>query len=275
MYRLAGEDLVRSSTQVRVVTGTGLLERPIAGNDATFLQMLGLAKSTSPSEFDYDNRIWPRTIDAVFNLGAGAPDVRNGQSTDLARLFRDHFIIFPSLRPFSARDAGLVVPGNPTNDAIYTTPGEYLYSVQHPTSIYRLRLRYESTGSDAGGIITVGATQMRPGSERVVLEGRPLVRDLDYRIDYDIGRIEFLRPDTLFVLPRNVDVSYEDNPGFAPTPTTLAGFVTELPLAMASSTSARSISRRARCSHSHNSAFKHTQHSPRASRRNSAGMRRS
>src|SRR6185503_1917991 len=118
---------------------------------------------------------------------------------------------------------------NPTNDAIYTTPGEYLYSVQHPTSIYRLRLRYESTGSDAGGIITVGATQMRPGSERVVLEGRPLVRDLDYRIDYDIGRIEFLRPDTLFTNPRNVDVSYEDNPGFAATPTTLAGIVTELP----------------------------------------------
>ncbi len=230
VYRLAGEDLVRSSTQVRIATGTGLLERPIAGSDATFLQMLGLAKSTSPSEFDYDNRIWPRTTDAVFNLGAGAPDVRNGQSPDLARLFRDRFIIFPSLRPFSARDVGLVVPGNPTNDAIYTTPGEYLYSVQHPTSLYRLRLRYESTGSDAGGIITVGATQMRPGSERVVLEGRPLVRDLDYRIDYDIGRIEFLRPDTLFVVPRNVDVSYEDNPGFASTPTTLAGFVTELPV---------------------------------------------
>jgi hypothetical protein len=173
VYRLAGEDLVRASTHVRVVTGTGLLERPIAGGYATFLQMLGLAKSTSPSEFDYDNRIWPRTIDGVFNLGAGAPDVRNGLSPDIARLFRDHFIVFPSLRPFSARDSGLVVPGNPTNDAIYTTPGEYLYSVQHPSSIYRLRLDYQAAGTDDGGIITVGATQMRPGSERVVLEGPP------------------------------------------------------------------------------------------------------
>jgi hypothetical protein len=229
VYRLAGEDLVRSSTQVRVVTGSGLLEHPIAGPDPTFLQMFLMSKPTNPAEFDYDNRVWPRATDAVFNLGAGAPDVRGGQTTDAARLFRDHFIIFPSLKPFSARDSGLVVQGNPTNDAIYTTPGEYLYSTQHPASIYRLRLRYQTAGTESGGVINIGATQMRPGSERVVLEGRPLVRDLDYRIDYDIGRIEFLRPDTLFRNPRNVDVSYEDNPGFAATPTTLAGIVTELP----------------------------------------------
>ena len=229
VYRLAGEDLVRSSTQVRVVTGSGLLEHPIAGPNATFLQMFGLSKATDPAEFDYDNRIWPRATDAVFNLGAGAPDVGAGQSTDAAQLFRDHFIVFPSLKPFSSRDSGLVVPGNPTNDPIYTTPGEYLYSTRHPTSIYRLRLRYQTAGTENGGVINVGATQMRPGSERVMLEGRPLVRDLDYRIDYDVGRIEFLRPDTLFANPRNVDVSYEDNPGFAATPTTLAGIVTELP----------------------------------------------
>jgi len=229
VYRLAGEDLVRSSTQVRVVTGSGLLEHPIAGPNATFLQMFGLSRTTDPAEFDYDNRIWPRATDPVFNLGAGAPDVRNGQTTDAAQLFRDHFLVFPSLKPFSSRDSGLVVPGNPTNDPIYTTPGEYLYSTQHPASVYRLRLKYQTAGTENGGVINVGATQMRPGSERVVLEGRPLVRDLDYRIDYDIGRIEFLRPDTLFTNPRNVDVSYEDNPGFAATPTTLAGIVTELP----------------------------------------------
>ena len=36
--------------------------------------MFGLAKATSPAEFDYDNRIWPRATDPVFNLGAGADD---------------------------------------------------------------------------------------------------------------------------------------------------------------------------------------------------------
>ena len=230
VYRIAGEDLVRQTTTLRVVAGSGLLEHPIAGSDATFLEMFGLAKSTSPAEFDYENRIWPRTSDAVFNLGAGAADVRNGQSPDVAHIIHDYFLIFPSLRPFAQRDSGLVVSGNPTNEAIYTIPGEYLYSPQHPSSIYRLHMRYQTTGIDDPGVLTLGATQMRQGSERLSIDGRPLVRDLDYRIDYDLGRIEFLRPDTLFALRRTIDVRYEENPVFAATPTTLAGFVSELPL---------------------------------------------
>jgi cell surface protein SprA len=236
VYRLAGEGLIRSSAQVRVVAGSGSLEHPLAGGDATFLQMFGLSQATNPAEFDYDNRVWPRVSDGIFNLGAGAPDVRNGgpQSLDASKIIRDYFVVLPSLHPFAARDAagggGLVVAGNPTNDAIYTVPGQFLNSPQRPTTIYRLRLRYQSVGSDEGGVISLGASQMRPGSERVLLEGRPLVRDLDYRIDYDLGRIDFLRPDTLLRTQRRVEVRYEDNPGFAPTPTTLAGFVTELPL---------------------------------------------
>ena len=230
VYRLSGENLVRQSVQVRIVTGSGLLEHPIAGNDPTFLQMFGLAQSTNPSEFDFENRIWPRIGDPVFNLDVGAADVRNGQSLDGGRILRDYFIVFPSTRPFAQRDSGLVVAGNPANPLIYTTPGEYLYSTQHPTSVYRLVLRYETNGADDGGVITLGATQMRAGSERVLLEGRPLVRDLDYHIDYDLGRIDFLRPDTLFALPRRVEVRYEDNPSFAPTPITLAGVVSELPV---------------------------------------------
>jgi cell surface protein SprA len=216
------------------VAGSGSLEHPLAGNSATFLQMFGLAQANNAAEFDYNNRIWPRVSDPVFILGAGAPDARNGQSLAVSNIIRDYFIVLPSLRPFSARDAtgngGLVTPGNPTNDAIYTVPGEYLNSPQRPTAIYRLRLRYRSSGVDEGTVISLGASQMRRGSERVLLEGKPLVRDLDYRIDYDLGRIEFMRPDTLFRTERRVEVRYEDNPTFAPTPTTLAGFVSELPV---------------------------------------------
>jgi hypothetical protein len=230
-YRLAGEDLIRQSAQLRVVVGSGSLEHPLAGNDATFLQMFGLAQATNPAEFDYDNRIWPRASDPIFNLGAGAADVRNGQSLDITHIIRDYFIVFPTLHPFSARAAGGgVAAGNPTNDAIYTIPGEYLNSPQRPTTIYRLHLRYQSSGPDLGNSISLGASQMRPGSERVLLDGRPLVRDLDYQIDYDLGHIEFLRADTLFRTERRLEVRYEDNPSFAPSPTTLAGLVSELPV---------------------------------------------
>ncbi|HXD48525.1 MAG TPA: cell surface protein SprA [Gemmatimonadaceae bacterium] len=229
VYRVAGEDLVRRTLTARVVTGSGQLEHPVAGTDPTFLTMLGLAQRTNPAELDYENRLWPREND-VFNLGAGAADVRNGQSLDAAKIIRDYFLMPPSVQPFSARPNGLVAPGNPTNDAIYTIPGPYLSSTQHPASIYRLHLRYETAGTDESGVITLGATQMRPGSERVALDGRPLVRDLDYRVDYDLARIELLRADTLLTRERTIEVGYEENQQFAASPTTLAGVVSELPL---------------------------------------------
>ncbi|HVE36109.1 MAG TPA: cell surface protein SprA [Gemmatimonadaceae bacterium] len=230
VYRVAGSNLVRRSVQLRVVTGSGLLEHPIAGSDATFLQMFGLAQPTNPAEFDFENRLWPRVSDPVFDLGAGAADVRGGQSLDLANVIKDYFLVFPSVRPFSERGAGLVVPGNPTNDQIYTTPGEYIYSAQHPTSRYRLRVRYETGVGEEAGALNLGSSQMRPGSERIVVDGRPLVRELDYRIDYDVGRLEFLRPDTLFRSERRVLVSYEENASYGASQTTLAGLVSDLPL---------------------------------------------
>ncbi len=225
VYRIAGSNLARESATIRVVAGSGRLEHPIAGRDATFLEMFGLAQSANPAEFDAENRIWPRRSDAIFNLGAGAADIRNGGTLDAAFAIRDFFLVFPSLHPFSARDSGLVVPGNPTNDDIYNIPGEYIYSPQHPASLYRMSVRYQTVGNETGGAISIGAGSIRPGSEQVVMDGRQLVRDLDYRIDYDIGRIDFMRPDTLLTAERHVDVRYEENVSFGQAPTTLAGFL--------------------------------------------------
>ncbi len=230
VYRIAGGNLARETAKIRIVTGSGRLEHPIAGSDATFLQMFGLAQSANPAEFDAENRLWPRRSDAIFNLGAGAADIRNGQSLDVAYAIHDYFLVFPSLHPFSARDSGLVVRGNPTNDDIYTIPGEYIYSPQHPASLYRMNVRYETVSTEQGGAITIGAGSIRPGSEQVVMDGRQLVRDLDYRVDYDLGRIEFMRPDTVLVAQRHVDVRYEENVSFGSAPTTLAGFMSELPV---------------------------------------------
>jgi len=229
VYLVAGEDLVRSRTRVRIVTGGGRLEHPLAGTQSTFLQMLGLAQITSPAEFDYENRLWPRASDPVFNLGTGAVDVRNGQSMDAGRVIRGQYLVFPSLRPFAARTSGLVVTGNPTNEAIYTSPGEYLFSTQHPASAYRILLQYQTTSIGDSQSLTLGSAQIRPGSERVLVDGRSVTRELDYRIDYDLGRIDFTRPDTLFRQERSIEVRFEENAGVASSPTTLAGFVSTLP----------------------------------------------
>lgn len=229
-YQVEGPRLVRPTTHVRVVTGSGYLEHPLAGSDATFLQMFGLAQRTNPAEFDYENRLWPRRGDPPLDLGAGAADVRNGQSIAAQQIIPDYFLVFPSLHPFSQRDTGLVTAGNPTNDQIYSIPGEYLNSVQHPASVYRLHFTYEMGGVESYGSLALGATQMRPGSERIYADGRPLIRDLDYHIDYDIGLVSFTRPDTLFRLRRRIEASYEDNPVFGGSPTALMGVVSQLPV---------------------------------------------
>ena len=50
-----------------------------------------------------------------------------------------------------------------------------------------MQVRYESEGGGDAGTIALGAIQLRAGSERLVADGRQLVRDVDYTIDYELG----------------------------------------------------------------------------------------
>ncbi|HYD51828.1 MAG TPA: cell surface protein SprA, partial [Gemmatimonadaceae bacterium] len=225
VYRIGGSDLVRERTQVRVVAGSGSQEKPLAGTAETYLQMLGLAQPTNSAEFNVEQRLWPRRGDPVFNLAAGAGPAGSGGQAPL--VVGDHFLVFPSLRPFAARGAegGLVEPGNPANEAIYATPGEYLAfgSPRHPASVYRLLVRTDVEGSADRRTLMLGGVQLRRGSERIAVDGVVLARDVDYRVDYELGQVTFVRPDTLFARPRTVAVRFEENPLFTVTPTRLAG----------------------------------------------------
>ncbi len=127
----------------------------------------------------------------------------------------------PSVRPFARN--GLVQAGNPASDTIYVTPGEDLYSQQHPPSQYRIQLHYDVAGGGSVGTLNLGAVQLRKSSEVVQVDGVPLVRDKDYSMDYDLGVVTFTRPDTLFPRPRRVSVRYEENPLFAAAPTSILG----------------------------------------------------
>jgi cell surface protein SprA len=111
VYRIGGPEVIRQSVVVKVVTGTGDDQEKPAGasgqNVNTYLQLFGLAQKTNSSTFDLENRLWPRPSDPNFELSLG---------TSAAQVLRDHFLVFPSLRPF-ARD-GLAGPLNPNNDTI-------------------------------------------------------------------------------------------------------------------------------------------------------------
>ncbi len=220
VYRVGGEDVRRHTVTARIVTGAaGDQEKPVAGVSDTWLQLFGLAQSGNGATFDIENRLFPRPGDPNVTIGGAAG----------TRILRDHFLIFPSLRPFSR--SGLVQPaGNPASEAIYTTPGEYLYSTQHPQATYRIRLRYDAEGGGDAGTLALGSVQVRQNSERLTLDGRLLQRDVDYRVDYDLGRVTFLRPDTLFPSARQVSVRYEENPLFAAAPKSIIGFASQFPL---------------------------------------------
>jgi hypothetical protein len=219
VYRLGGSDLRRQSVTLKVVTGSSEdQEKPVAGNADTYLKLFGLAQSTNSSSFDLENRIWPRPSDPNFELSLGSPG---------AHTIQDQFLIFPSAKPFAS--TGLAVAGNPTNDTIYTTPPEYVRSSQRPEAVYHIRMRAQSEGSGDAGALMLGTVQIRPNSERLLVDGIPIIRGTDYSVDYDLGRVSFNRPDTLFPRPRQVIVQYEENPVFEETPTSIFGATAEFP----------------------------------------------
>jgi cell surface protein SprA len=224
VYRIGGPEVQRQSVVVKVVTGTSEDQEKAVESQGegshTYLQIFGLAQRTNNSTFDIENRLWPRPADPNFELSLGA---------SAARVIRDQFLVFPSLRPFAKN--GLARGANPSNDTIYTTPAEYVKSAQRPQSVYHIRVRYQAEGSGEAGALMLGAIQVRPNSERLLVDGIPLIRGTDYTVDYDLGRVTFARPDTLFPRPRQVTVQFEENPVFAETPTSIFGATAEFPLA--------------------------------------------
>lgn len=218
VYRIGGSDVRRQTVQVRIMTGgSAAQEKPAAGGADTYIQQFGIAEATNSARFDAENRLWPRPNDPnrIVAQGGGAEEV-----------FRDNFLVFPSLQPFAR--AGLAGPlANPANDTIYRTPGEYIYSTRHPQSFYRMRVSYEGQVGDEVGTLALNTVQLRPGSERILLDGRQLVRGADYDIDYELGRVVFARPDTLFPFARRVRVRYEENPLFTSIPTSIFGVTTQ------------------------------------------------
>lgn len=183
------------------------LQKTIAGvqpdrvGGVTFLQRTGLdlSKETSSGQVPgRDDRIDPQFI----SLASGT-------------------IMFPDLRPFdpSAIDLGLrplcpqgpsfwrflewgkgdniraarpdSLPGGPDSSATYRAPSIYdriLHQDPQADSRYFIEVTYRSPVSriqlNAFGILT--------GSESVTAGQRALVRDRDYRIDYEMGEVELL-----------------------------------------------------------------------------------
>src|ERR687898_326302 len=94
-----------------------------------------------------------------------------------------------------------------------------------------MRLRYNTTGAGDRSTLSLGALQIREGSEQLTLRGRRLERGVDYSISYELGQVTFLNADALFGTgAAEVSVKFEEQELFAVAPTSIFGLSTRYSL---------------------------------------------
>ena len=199
VYRLGSGDLDRTSLALTLVVNES--ERPLDGQ-GTYLSRLRIALASDESRLDEFNRVFPRDRDP----NRGAP-------------IRDLFLIFPNLRPFG--DSTRLQTAE-RNDSLYRTP-TYLLTSQGPPPRFRLRLHYDAVGGGDRGTLALGALQIREGSEKLYIGNELLVRGRQYQIDYAVGQVTFINPDSLFRGPTQVRAQFEENQLFDVAPKSILG----------------------------------------------------
>ncbi len=205
VYRVGGGDVRRETVNLTLTVNES--ERPLSG-DGTYLALLGLARRNDPSSLDEFNRIFPRPQDPA----GGAP-------------IRDLFVVFPHLQPFADQQLAAAE----RNDSLYRTPA-YLLRTQGPPPRFRIRIEYEATGAGDRSTLDLGAFQVRERSERLFIGATELVRDRDYRIVYDLGRVIFLNPDSLFRGPTQIEAQFEEHQVFDLAPRSVLGLTSSYSL---------------------------------------------
>jgi hypothetical protein len=203
VYRIGGSDVDRSSLEISLAVNES--EQPLQGG-GTYLSRLRIALSNDESTVDQYNRVFPRDRDP----NGGAP-------------IKDLFLIFPHLQPFA--DSVRLQPAE-RNDSLYRTP-YYLLNSQGPPPRFRIRMHYQAAGGGDRGSLSLGAPQIREGSEKLFLGNTQLTRGRDYEIDYAVGQVTFLNADSLFPGgATQVRAQFEENQSYDVAPQSLLGFST-------------------------------------------------
>ncbi len=226
IYDLRGNNIEREGFQLRIrrrFSSQGVQD-PDRLADTTFLQItaLDLTKYTGSYEPGRDDRVDSEFID-----------------------YESGLLHFPDLRPFDPTPSDLgeepancngfgYIRFNPDGDAQRAPrPAplpegtEFRAAAIYDSLVTRNRQtdgRYylEVTYRSAVSHIVLNAYNIIQGSEVVTAGGRTLVRDRDYRIDYDMGEVEIL--DGANVLPNEeVRVTYSHVPFGGGSQKTLAG----------------------------------------------------
>lgn len=209
VYRVAGSDLDLTSLIVNLTLNQSAAPL-LPGAQPTYLSQLGLAVTADPNTFDLANRLFPRVQDANASL-----------------TIKDHYIVFPTVRPFADSTR---LSAAELNDSLYATP-DYKLLTQGPPAKFFFRLRYNASSTASRNSLDLGALQIKSGSETLYLNGRRLQNGVDYTINYDLGQVTFLAPDALFGSGvSTIQARFEERGVFAVAPTSLFGISTRYSL---------------------------------------------
>jgi hypothetical protein len=209
-YQLAGQGIDPATFTLRIRQGND--NPPIQKTEkAPYFQVVGLDNLNETGGFQVQGH--DEKVDGV------APDPRYRVFVD----FKRGTLWLPDIRPFAPRladdatgkpfdrlvsralfrDDSLVgAPGtlNAANPVIYDKrsllPQDRLYSID-----------LDFTAARVGSEISLGRSNIIEGSDVVTVSGQVWKRDVDYRVDYDLGRITLirqLRPEDQL----NIDYSY-------------------------------------------------------------------
>ncbi len=221
VYRVStNPDVEPSSVDVTISLGEPsagrTFRRASDGRDITFLQLTGLDLESPVDRVD--------------------PDVLYSPASDLVlgtSAVQGTFVVFPTLRPFlepppsptldlTAEEARELL-GEDANERIYTSEDPY---EREAGGLFRLTIPFRIRSEGVISSFSLGALGVLPGSERIRVGERPLVRGVDYEVDYDLGQVTLLDPEALFATAPDAPVraTWEQQQVFRTAPTSVFGF---------------------------------------------------
>lgn len=187
--------------------------RTVAGQQVPYIRFFGLDESPQ------DNRL---DAPKIFQPGANSME-KNPR-------IGGTFIVFPTLRPFAApAPAAGFTPeqlaqslASDSNRVIYDEPEPQL---RYGSPRFRLTAGYRVRVEGLMESFSLGTLGIREGSEKILVDGKALMRGVDYEIDYDLGSVMLKDAQSVFGTNPNAEIraTWEQQSLFQIAPTSVFG----------------------------------------------------
>jgi len=139
-------------------------------------------------------------------------------------------VMFPVLEPFGESLADRIREEATNSSEADRLIQQYTFPQLYDSTLFRAKEypelnRFVITGeykSSVSSEISLGSFNLPPNSERITAGGQVLVKDVDYTIDYNIGRVQIIN-DAILNSGVPINVSFEDNSLFGFQARTMLG----------------------------------------------------